>query len=85
MKPEQKFIPLNKRSKGEQKEYHAAQRKDWGGLNPATRKIPNLKAYNRKKSKQQWCGHEPCLDFLVLEQFKQDHFKLKLSCRKSNI
>jgi len=62
----QKFVPLAKRSKREQKEHHAAQRRDWGSLNPATRKTPNLKAYNRKKSKQRWHnGHEPCLDFLV--------------------
>ena len=59
----QKFVPLNKRSKREQKEYHAAQRRDWGSLNPATRKTPNIKAYNRKKSKQRWNEHEPCLDF----------------------
>ena len=50
----QKFVPLAKRSKREQKGHHAAQRRDWGNLNPATRKTPNLKAYNRKKSKQQW-------------------------------
>ena len=59
----QKFIPLNKRSKKEQREYHAAQRKDWGTQDPATRKMPNQKAYNRKKSKQRRIEHEPCLDF----------------------
>ena len=62
----QKFVPLGKRSKKEQKEHHAAQRRDWGTLNPATRRTPNLKAYNRKKSKQRWKEHEPCLDFSVL-------------------
>jgi len=62
----QKFIPLAKRSKREQREHHAAQRKDWGTLNPVTRKTPNLKAYNRKKSKQEQRNHEPCLDFLIL-------------------
>jgi len=59
----QKFVPLSKRSKKEQREYYAAQRRDWGALDPATRKTPNLKAYNRKKSKQRWSEHEPCLDF----------------------
>lgn len=61
----QKFIPLNKRSKREQKEYHAAQRRDWGSHNPATRKTPNLKAYNRKKSKQWQRKDEPSLDFFI--------------------
>ncbi|MDR2182658.1 MAG: hypothetical protein LBE55_00630 [Clostridiales bacterium] len=61
----QKFIPLNKRSKREQREYHAAQRRDWGALNPATRKTPNLKAYNRKKSKQWQREHQPSLDFSI--------------------
>ncbi|MCL2573694.1 MAG: hypothetical protein FWE34_03980 [Defluviitaleaceae bacterium] len=63
----QKFVPLSKRSKKEKKEYHAMQRRDWGNLNPATKKTPNLKAYNRKKSRQRWCEHEqPSLDFLIL-------------------
>jgi len=48
----QKFIPLDKRTKREQKNYHALHRRDWGVLNPATKKIENAKAYNRKKSKQ---------------------------------
>jgi len=59
----QKFIPPEKRSKREQKEYHSIKRRDWGGLNPVTRKVENGKAYNRKKSKQRWFEHEPCLDF----------------------
>ncbi|MCL2376175.1 MAG: hypothetical protein FWC76_02145 [Defluviitaleaceae bacterium] len=65
----QKFVPLAKRPKREQKEYHAAQRRDWGYLNPATRKTPNLKAYNRKKSKQRWHEHEPCLDFYFVSNY----------------
>jgi len=60
----QKFIPLNKRSKREQKEYHAGQRRDWGATNPMTRKAPNPKIYNRKKSKRRLFEHEPSLDFL---------------------
>jgi hypothetical protein len=54
----QKYVPLDKRSKRSQKEYYAAQRKDWGGINPVTRKTPNLKAYNRKKPCQ-WYEYEP--------------------------
>ena len=60
----QNYIPLEKRSKREQKEFHSLQRKDWGNLKPVTRKIENGKAYNRKKSKQRWSDHVPCLDFL---------------------
>jgi hypothetical protein len=61
----QQFVPLEKLSKRKQKERHAAQRKDWGSLNPVTRKVENGKAYNRKKSKRGWCEHEqPRLGFL---------------------
>ena len=61
----QKYVPLDKQSKRKQKEYHAVQRRDWGNLNPTTRKIDNAKTYNRKKSKQRWFEHEPCLDFFI--------------------
>ena len=48
-----KFIPLEKRSKKEQKEYYAGQRRTWGSLSPVTRTVPNGKAYNRKKKAKQ--------------------------------
>lgn len=60
----QKYIPLEKKSKREQKMYHALQRRDWGTLDPLTKKAENGKAYNRKKSKQRWHEFEPGLDFL---------------------
>ena len=60
-----RYIPLEKRSKREQREYHAKQRRTWGDLNPVTRSTPNLKAYNRKKSRQ-WFEHEPSPGFLIL-------------------
>ena len=59
----QKNIPLEKRSKREQREYHAAQRGSWGCINPVTRRPPNPKAYNRKKSGQRY-EHEPLPGFL---------------------
>jgi hypothetical protein len=59
-------VPLAKQSKRRQKEYHAKQRRDWGPLNPATRTIPNAKAYNRKKSKHGWNEPEPRLDIYLL-------------------
>lgn len=45
----QKFIPLEKRSKKEQKKFYAMQRRTWEGFNPVTRVKENGKAYNRKK------------------------------------
>lgn len=45
------FVPINKQSKKAQKTYHSAQRSTWGILNPATRTMPNGKAYYRKKQK----------------------------------
>jgi len=66
----QKYVPLEKRSKREQKDYHATHRRDWGKINPATKKIENAKAYNRKKSKQRWNEFEPCLDFFCYIFFR---------------
>ena len=66
----QKYVPLDKQTKRKQKEYHNARRKNWGNVNPVTRTVPNLKAYNRKKSKQRY-DYEPCLDFLFLDKTPQ--------------
>jgi len=60
----QKIVPLSKQSKRKRKEHYAAQRKGWGNVNPVTRKAPNVKLYNRKKSKQQYGHSSGCLDFL---------------------
>ncbi|MCL2003646.1 MAG: hypothetical protein FWG72_06550 [Oscillospiraceae bacterium] len=56
----QQYIPLEKRSKREQKAYFAGRRGSWGGVNPVTRKPPNPKAYNRKKSGQRYEWSAPC-------------------------
>lgn len=47
----EKFVPLEKRSKKEQKAYHAQQRGSWNGVNPVTRVVPNKKGYDRKWAK----------------------------------
>lgn len=66
MKPE-KYIPIEKQSKRNQKAYHAQQRKTWGAFSPVTQVVKNGKAYNRKKSKQEWKKeHRPSLDFLFM-------------------
>ena len=46
------IVPLHKRSKKQQREYHAKQRGSWHGLNPVIRTVPNGKAYDRKQWKQ---------------------------------
>ena len=48
-----KYVPLSKKSKKEQKKFHATQRSTWNGLNPVTRTVPNGKAYDRNKLKRQ--------------------------------
>ena len=48
-----KFISVDKRSKKEQKAYHALRRGDWHGVNPDTRVVPNRKAYDRNVTKKQ--------------------------------
>ena len=47
------FVPLDKKSKKAQKEYYSKMRRTWNGWNPVTRTVPNGKAYNRKKLKQE--------------------------------
>ena len=44
------FVPMEKQSKQERKKFHDAQRGTWGNVNPVTRKPPNPKAYNRRKT-----------------------------------
>ena len=46
-----RFVPLEKRSKREQRSYHQEHRRTWGAINPVTRKPPNPKVYNRKKNR----------------------------------
>ena len=57
------YISIDKRSKKAQKEYYSSQRSFWGNLNPATRTMPNGKAYKRKKKPAEFrtamAGSEP--------------------------
>ncbi len=46
------MVPLNKRSKKVQKEYHAKQRGSWYGLSPVTRTVPSGKVYDRNRIKR---------------------------------
>lgn len=48
-----KMIPLAKQSKAKQREYHAAKRGSWNGVNPVNRVVPSRKAYDRNRIKQE--------------------------------
>ena len=68
----EQYVPIEKRSKRAQKEYHDAQRKDWGAFNPITRKTPK-KVYNRKKSERRW-EYEPPFGFFIFSLFQEKLF-----------
>ena len=42
-----RFIPLSKQTKKQQKKHYSTQRSDWGTIRPVTRVMGNGKAYNR--------------------------------------
>ncbi len=48
-----KMIPLAKQSKAKQREYHAAKRGSWNGINPVSRVVPNGRAYDRNRIKRE--------------------------------
>lgn len=50
----EKFIPLDKQSKKQQREFYKSRRKDWGGISPITRKSKN----DYKKRKEEMRGME---------------------------
>jgi hypothetical protein len=50
----EKYVPLEKRSKKEQRAWYARQRGDWNGVKPVTRIVPSKKVYNRKKKRQEF-------------------------------
>lgn len=60
-----KYIPYEKLSKKMQRQFNAARRNTWGSLKPTTRKPPNSKAYNRKRT-QDWKKELPPLRPLFL-------------------
>ena len=47
-----RMIPLAKQSKSKQREYYAARRGSWNGVNPVCRIVPNGKAYGRNRMKR---------------------------------
>ena len=47
----EKFIPIEKMSKKEKREFYSKKRKSWGGLNPVTRTAEMPKKYCRARAK----------------------------------
>lgn len=46
-----KFIPFVKLSKKTQQEINKSRSKNWGNIDPVTKRPANSKAYNRKKAR----------------------------------
>lgn len=46
------FVPLDKQSKRQQREFYRQRRKDWGELSPVTRVVKDKNAYRRTKIKE---------------------------------
>lgn len=49
----ERFIPENKMSKKARRALHCARRRDWGVLNPVTKKETSKKIYNRKRMQKE--------------------------------
>ena len=62
----QKYVPINKRSKKEQKKFHAMQRRTWDGLSPVTRTKESGKVYNRKKQGREFRDEGTACFFMPL-------------------
>ena len=49
----ERFIPENKMSKKARRALHCTRRRDWGVLNPVTKKETSKKIYNRKRIRKE--------------------------------
>ena len=79
----QKYVPLEKRQKKQQREFYQQQRSGWGNLNPVTKKVPNKKAYDRKKARQ-WREHEPVSGFFVVVKLYSEIIRNRSSLSRQN-
>jgi len=75
----QKYVPLEKRSKKQQREFHSMQRKDWGNINPITKKVPNAKVYDRKKARRWDSEYEPLSGFIIYNTENNGYNAIKLT------
>lgn len=55
-----KVISLKKQQKKAQKEFHAARRGSWNGVNPISRIVPSGKQYSRAKAKAEARRYAGC-------------------------
>ena len=55
------MVPLNKRSKKAQREYHTKQHRSWHGVNTTTRTVSSGKAYDRNRVKR--AARDICEEF----------------------
>ena len=69
----EKCIPYEKLSKKEKRRRDAMQRGTWGVLNPVTRKSPNPKAYNRKKTRK-WMEDPYTVSFFICRFYMQKRY-----------
>ena len=64
-----KFIPFVKLSKKTQQEINKSRRKNWGNIDPVTKRPANSKAYNLKKARS-WKYNFPTYElFYYLVKF----------------
>ena len=61
---DKKFVPMEKRSKKEQKEAAKAQRGSWFGVNPVTRSTPNSHELKRRAEDKD--------AYLQMKNYKED-------------
>lgn len=48
-----RYVPLNKQTKKQQKAHHSARRNSWGAVHPVTRIAESRKAYDRAREKKE--------------------------------
>ena len=65
-----KFIPFVKLSKKTQQEINKSRRKNWGNIDPTTKRPENSKAYNRKKAQPGKMIFQRLSFFIILLSFK---------------
>ena len=81
----QKYVPLEKRSKKQQRKFHSQQRKNWGDISPVTKKIQNAKAYNRKKARQRDYSYDPMSGFFMCQEIARCASHFPVHCRSAMV
>ena len=61
-----KFVPLEKMSKKNRREFYSKQRKSWNGQNPVTRTAVNPKSTSGQDKRRSFCGQS--FDIEIIQQ-----------------